>query len=106
MRLAYHPTQTTHSNFRNAIYNDLGVYHIQRGAGIGGFFKSLFKTIAPIGKSILKTGFEIAKPHLQKAGNDLLEEGTNAIMKKVDTFATEKLGRKQKRKAQTDVFSS
>ena len=107
MRLLYQPTQETHSNFRNALYNDLGVYHIQRGAGIGGFFKSLFKTIVPIGKSILKTGFEIAKPHLKKAGNEIIERGTKAAVEKIGDFAQRKLDRAQRRKTpyQQDVFS-
>lgn len=108
MRELYHPTQATRANFKDALYNDLGVYHIQRGAGIGGFFKSLFKTLAPIGKTILKTGFEIAKPHLQKAGNEIIETGTKAAVQKIDDFAQRKLARRQKRKTPypADVFST
>ena len=108
MRELYQPTQSTQTNFKNALYNDLGVYHIQRGRGIGGFFKSLFKTLVPIGKTILKTGFEIAKPHLQKAGNELVERGTKAAVQKIDDFAQRKLARQQKRKTPypADVFST
>lgn len=108
MRVLYQPNQESRSNFRDALYNDLGVYHIQRGAGIGGFFKSLFKTLAPIGKTILKTGFEIAKPHLKQAGKELIETGTKAAVEKIDDFARRKLSETKKRKASypPDVFSS
>lgn len=106
MRVIYQPSHETHSHFKEALYNDLGVYHIQRGRGIGGFFKGLFKTLVPIGKSILKTGFEIAKPHLQQAGKELIQKGTKAAVDKVEDFTKRKLNSKRKRKEPVDVFSN
>ena len=79
MREVYNPTSTTHAHFENALHNDLGIYHVQRGAGIGGFFKSLLTKIVPIGKSILKSGFEIAKPHLQEMGKEIVSKGVKAV---------------------------
>ena len=96
MRTVYQPTQETYNGFKDALHNDLGIFHVQHGAGIGGFFKSLFKTMVPIGKSILKTGFEIAKPHLQQAGKEIAQRGTQAVIEKVES----KLAQKRPR----DVF--
>ena len=93
MRTVYQPSHETYTGFKDALHNDLGIYHVQHGAGIGGFFKSLFKTMVPIGKSILKTGFEIAKPHLQQAGKEIVERGTQALVNKVES----KLAPKAKR---------
>ena len=98
MRAVYQPTHETYAGFKDALHNDLGIFHVQRGAGIGGFFKSLFKTMVPIGKSILKTGFEIAKPHLQQAGQEMVQRGTQAIIRKVDNYA------ESKRKRPRDAF--
>ena len=88
MREVYNPTSATHTHFENALHNDLGIYHVQRGAGIGGFFKSLLTKIVPIGKSILKGGFEIAKPHLQEMGKEIVSKGVKAVkteaMKKIN----------------------
>ena len=108
MRVLYQPNNETKSNFRDALYNDLGVYHVQRGAGIGGFFKSLFKTLAPIGKTILKTGFEIAKPHLEQAGKELVQKGTKTAISKIEDLTRRKFSQNKKRKASypPDVFST
>lgn len=85
MRTVYQPTHETYAGFKDALHNDLGIFHVQHGAGIGGFFKSLFKTMVPIGKSILKTGFDIAKPHLQQAGKEMVQRGTQALVNKVES---------------------
>ena len=42
----------------------------QYGAGIGGIFRGLFRTIFPL----MKKGFAIAKPHLKTAGKAILSE--------------------------------
>ena len=42
MRVAYNPTSST-KNLKNVLHDDLGVYHIQSGAGVGGFFKNYLK---------------------------------------------------------------
>ena len=45
--------------------NNVVPYHkgllIQRGRGIGGIFSSLFRTLAPIGKSVMKSAPKILK---------------------------------------------
>ena len=68
MRQAYIPDSSTEQAFKKALNSDLGVYHFnnQTGFGIGGFFKKLFKQAIPIGKSLLKSGLELAKPELEK----------------------------------------
>ena len=66
MRQYYFATKATEHALRSALNNELGIYHTQTGAGIGGFFKGLFKIIIPIGKSLIKQGFEAAKPELKK----------------------------------------
>ena len=103
MRTVYHPTTETYAGFKDALHNDLGIFHVQRGAGIGGFFKSLFKTLVPIGKSILKTGFEIAKPHMQRMGQDLAQKGVQAVSAKAEEFVEKQLTRKRPRDAFDNV---
>ena len=68
MRQAYIPDSSTEQAFKKALDSDLGVYNFnnQTGFGIGGFFKKLFKQAIPIGKSLLKSGLELAKPELEK----------------------------------------
>ena len=83
MRQVYHPTTDTHEHYRAAINNDLGIYHVQSGAGIGGFFKSLLKRIIPVGKSLLKKGFEAAKPALHDMAMSGVEEGTKFLTNQV-----------------------
>ena len=69
MRQYYFATKATEHALKSALNNELGIYHTQTGAGIGGFFKGLFKKIIPIGKSLIKQGFEAAKPELKKIAN-------------------------------------
>lgn len=99
MRAVYQPTSETYTGFKDALHNDLGVFHVQNGAGIGGFFKSLFKTMVPIGKSLLKTGFEIAKPHLQQASHELVQAGTQAAIGKVNELMENRNTRKRRRES-------
>ena len=84
IRQVYHPTAATHQLYRAAINNDLGIYHVQSGAGIGGFFKSLLKRIIPVGKSLLKKGFEAAKPALHDLALKGIDEGTKYAAKQVE----------------------
>ena len=84
MRQVYHPTAVTHQLYRAAINNDLGIYHVQSGAGIGGFFKSLLKRIIPVGKSLLKKGFEAAKPALHDLTLKGIDEATKYATKKIE----------------------
>ncbi len=92
MRQVYHPTTSTRQLYRAAINNDLGIYHTQHGGGIGGFLKSLLKRVVPMGRSLLKQGFEAAKPALRdlasqgvQAGQKALEDQINVLGKNVQT---------------------
>ena len=100
MRQTYTPSRTSESLYRSALNNDLGIYHIQSGAGIGGFFKSMFKKIVPIGKSLLKQGFELAKPELQKIAGKGIEAAENYGTKQVQRLtdsAHKQVGTKRKK---------
>ena len=86
MRVPYTVTNETHAQYRHALNNDLGIYHIQTGAGIGGFLKNMFtKYVVPIGKSFLKQSYEIAKPELQKMGKDLSSAAVDYGTRQVKT---------------------
>ena len=75
MRQTYTPTSATGQLYRAALNNDLGIYHVQTGAGIGGFLKKLMtKYVVPLGKSALHKGYELAKPELKK----LVRKGIDA----------------------------
>ena len=72
MRVPYVTTSETRAQYHNALNDDLGIYKVQSGAGIGGFLKKMFsKYVVPLGKTVLKQGYEIAKPELQKMGKEL-----------------------------------
>ena len=99
MRVAYNPTSST-KNLKNVLHDDLGVYHIQSGAGVGGFFKNLFKKLLPIGKTILKHGFTLAKPGLNKMASNILDEGVNQLTEsaqKLKKYGHKKIGMKRGR---------
>ena len=66
MRQQYLPTQATRQHYQSVLNDDLGVYKVQSGAGIGGFLKKMIKYVVPIGKSLLGKGLEMAKPELKK----------------------------------------
>ncbi len=91
MRQVYHPTTDTHEHYRAAINNDLSIYHVQSGAGIGGFFKSLLKRIIPVGKSLLKKGFEAAKPALHDMAMSGLRRVQNTLQTKYRRISSQKL---------------
>lgn len=99
MRLLYNPTSQHTAAFDKALDYDLGVYHNQSGGGIGGFLKKMFRTIVPISKSILKQGFEIAKPGLQTAGNELVGAASQYAAKQIASGAnklTDKIGKRKR----------
>ena len=87
---------------KTALNNELGIYHTQTGAGIGGFFKGLFKKIIPIGKSLIKQGFEAAKPELKKIANKGINAAGNYTMQQVQNLtdrANTKIGVKRRKDA-------
>ena len=100
MRQTYTPSRNSESLYRAALNNDLGIYHVQTGAGIGGFFKSMFKKIVPIGKSLLKQGFDLAKPELQKLASKGIEAVGSYSSKQVQRLtdrAHKQVGTKRKK---------
>ena len=100
MRQTYTPSRASENLYRVALNNDLGIYHVQTGAGIGGFFKSMFKKIIPLGKSLLKQGFDMAKPELQKLASKGIEAAENYGTKQVQRLtdrAHKRIGTKRKK---------
>ena len=97
MREIYHPTAATRQLYRAAINNDLGIYHVQHGAGLGLFLKSFMKRVIPVGKSLLKKGFEAAKPVLQDLASQGIEAGQKYAEKQIKQTG-EKLKSRVKRK--------
>ena len=69
--------------YRSALNSDLGVYHLQTGAGIGSFFGNLLKKIVPIGKKLFHFGYEALKPELEKTAKSVVRYGTNAVSDKL-----------------------
>ena len=74
MRVQYNSSDSTAQAYRQAINGDLGVYHVQMGAGIGSFLGKLLKKIIPIGKSLLHQGYEAIKPELKKVAKQGVEK--------------------------------
>jgi hypothetical protein len=97
MRQTYSPTLATDQLYRAALHNDLGIYNVQTGAGIGGFLKKMMtKYVIPLGKSALHKGYEMAKPELTKLvqkgidatsnyGTSLVNKGVDKLHKKAGT---------------------
>ena len=97
MRQVYHPTAVTQQLYRTALNNDLGIYHVQQGSGLGSFLKSLMKRVIPIGKSLLKQGFEAAKPTLQDLAMKGVDAGQKMLVNEI-TKGGEKIQSRIKRK--------
>ena len=108
MRVHYTANAETRHNYRAALNDDLGIFHVQSGAGIGGFLAKLFKRAIPIGKSILHHGFEAIKPELKKVaaqGVDYLGGEGVKFIKNSQKSALKKIGTKRKRDASKKVRS-
>ena len=94
MRQPYVSTRDSHTLYHSALNDDLGIYRVQSGAGIGGFLKKMFsKYVIPLGKTVLKQGYEIAKPELKKVANNLGEAAVDWTTTKVKSGA-KRLGQK------------
>ena len=100
MRQTYIPNHSTELAFKNALNNDLGVYHFnnQTGFGIGGFLKKMFKQVIPIGKSLLKSGIELAKPELQKLAVKGIDKAANYGVRKIENISTASSSKPKKQK--------
>lgn len=65
-------------------YDDGGYYHYsQEGDGLGSFFSNLLKYAVPVLGRTIKGAARIAKPHLQKAGAELVAAGAKRISKEL-----------------------
>lgn len=98
----YRVSEQSLRNFESAINQSGGGYHIdkyvysnQSGAGIGSFLIRAFRSVLPLAKSV----FGIAKPHLQKLGTDLVQQGTTAATKGIINLSDQtiqKINKKRK----------
>ena len=77
--------------------SDIPKFRGQYGYGLGSLLRSFIKTIFPIGKSMAKSAFNIAKPHLQAAAGDLTKEATKAVINKINKATGQSGGRKRKK---------
>lgn len=99
MRQTYIPNRASEQAVRNALNSDLGVYHFnQTGFGIGGFLKKMFKQVIPIGKSLLKSGIDLAKPELQKLAVKGIDKAANYGVRKIENIATNSTSKPKKAK--------
>jgi hypothetical protein len=92
MRQTYTVNGSSEQAFKNVLNSDLGVYSFnnQTGFGIGGFLKKMFSHIVPIGKSLLKSGIEMAKPELQKLAVKGIDKAANYGVRKLENIAANK----------------
>lgn len=83
MRVQYNSSNSTAQAYHQGLNSDLGVYHVQMGAGIGSFLGRLLKKVIPIGKSLLHHGYEAMKPELKKVAkrgiDNLVDYGTRKL---------------------------
>ena len=63
---------------------DMDRYIYQDGQGLGSFFGSLMKRALPILGKTIKGAVRIAKPHLKKAGTELVDSAIKEGSKKLD----------------------
>ena len=93
------PNRSSEQAFKNILNSDLGVYHYnnQTGFGFGGFLKKMFKQVIPIGKSLLKSGIELAKPELQKLAVRGIDKAANYGVRKLENIATGKVNNNPKK---------
>ena len=90
---------TVFSQNGNGLDIDRYIYN-QDGAGIGSFFAKLFRSVLPVAKTAIKTVANIAKPHLQNIGNELVNEGTRFATKQIGNASGKVLDKiNKKRKA-------
>lgn len=101
MRTDYFVSPATVELQRAALHNNLGVYHPQYGAGIGGFFSGIMKKLIPLGKSLLKHGYEAAKPELQK----LAHKGVDYLGKRAAQELDSGLKKAKKKIGERDSLS-
>ena len=104
MRVQFKPSQASAEAYRSALNSDLGVYHLQTGAGIGSFFGNLLKKIVPIGKKLFHFGYEALKPELEKTAKSVVRYGTNAVSDKLQGVQ-ENLNQRTVKRRKQDALS-
>ena len=105
MRQTYTPTVATSRLYRSALHNNLGIYNVQSGGGIGGFLKKMMsKYVIPLGKSALHRGYEMAKPELKKLAQKGIEAGSDYAVNQLNK-GVDKLYKKAGTKRIRDVLS-
>ena len=99
MRQTYTANRSSEQAFKNALNSDLGVYSFnnQTGFGIGGFLKKMFSHVIPIGKSLLKSGIEMAKPELQKLAVKGIDSAAKYGVRKIENIAANKQNNSSKK---------
>jgi hypothetical protein len=105
MRVQYKPSLASAHAYKSALNNDLGVYHLQTGAGIGSFFGNLLKKIIPIGKTLLHHGYEALKPELQKAAVGGIEYLANEGKKRVGGKTSPPAKTQKRKRRRRDALS-
>ena len=94
----YTPDSGAYENYylNQAGGGDIPKFRGQYGFGLGSLLKSLIKTILPIGRSVAKSAFNIARPHLSAAANDLTNEAAKAVVNRIRRTTQSGSGRKRK----------
>ena len=108
MRQPYYPNHSDAQKlFQQSLHNDLGVYSVQRGGGLGGFLKSAFsKFIIPMGKSMVSKGFEMAKPELKRLAQKGITSAADYGVKQINSKKTQLLKRAGVKRPRSIVVSS
>ena len=63
------------------------IYNIQKGSGLGSFFKNLLKIALPVTKRLLTKGVTIAKPHLQRIAQEGIAAATDASINSIKNYS-------------------
>ena len=115
MREIYIPNQHSYNAFKKIIQtgggmDELGyIYDVQKGSGLGSFFKNLLKIALPISKRIISKGVTIAKPHLKKIAQEGIatatDVGINSI-RKYSQKAQDKIGKTPTKKRKSVSYKT
>ena len=93
MRELFIPDQDTYNGLKKVIqsgggFDEMGyIYNIQKGSGLGSFFKNLLKIALPVTKRLLTKGVTIAKPHLQRIAQEGIAAATDASINSIKNYS-------------------
>lgn len=80
-------------------YDGDGYYiYSQDGRGIGSFLGGLVKSALPVITRAIKTGANVAKPHLKKAASDVVTAGSKRLISKLSSDIVKTTNRPNKRR--------